>query len=103
MGHYECKKCGQYYDDCDCGKPAVTLPDAKVGAVFLADKSLYIGRPDFTGTPGWLVLRPALPDDRGTPALYFPSTAVHRVELPASAEILALATDAAQNRVNRAA
>lgn len=24
MGHYECKKCGQYYDDCECGKaPAV--------------------------------------------------------------------------------
>lgn len=33
MGHYECKKCGQYYDDCTCGKTPAVATNA-TGATF---------------------------------------------------------------------
>lgn len=33
MGHYECKKCEQYYDDCTCGKTPSVATNA-TGATF---------------------------------------------------------------------
>ena len=30
MGHYECKRCGRYYDDCTCGDPPPLKREAEM-------------------------------------------------------------------------